>query len=179
MRKRTRPFLSRHVVACRSSCRAQVSRGSKKGTEHLEKKRGREKEKRGKEDLVSRWLEVSACVNNRVETIGRRRGGAERVREVFATRQHRPVGRRVSRGSDDDRRRSPRRVARTHSFPVPIVASVVSVLAILRPRGSSWRRSEGALDLEALWLLVDYEQEGTPGERVKTSAAATPPLTFP
>lgn len=90
----------RRVVAVRSS-RSRSSLGErKKGTE-LEKKKGKKGKKKkkrkkkrkgkvvGKEDLVSRrfGLEVSACVNNRVETtIGRRRGGAERVFERCSPR---------------------------------------------------------------------------------------------
>lgn len=64
-------------------------RKERKGKRKKKRKKKRKGKVVGKEDLVSRrlGLEVSACVNNRVETtIGRRRGGAERVFERCSPR---------------------------------------------------------------------------------------------
>lgn len=128
----------RRVVAVRS----RSSLGErKKGTE-LEKKKGKKGKKKKKEEKEekrkggwkgrSRFTEArtrgfrvckQSCGNNYRAKARRSRA---RIREVFATRQHRPVGRRVSRGSDDDRRRSPRRVSQS-SFFLPSRSSRVPV----------------------------------------------------
>ena len=141
-----------------------------KRKEKKEKKKERVKEKRNrkrreKERKISfheseartRGFRVckQSCGNN--DRAKARRSRA-RIREVFATRQHRPVGRRVSRGSDDDRRRSPRRVLHSEFpfffffFTVAIVASAsaaVWVSKLLESTRISDATHEGAL-LETL-----------------------------
>lgn len=152
------------VVAVRSS-RSRSSLGErKKGTE-LEKKKGKKGKKKkkrkkkrkgkvvGKEDLVSRrlGLEVSACVNNRVETtIGRRRGGAERVFERCSPRDS--IDQLAAASVEDrttivdDRRaeflrvlffyRRDRRECQCHSLGIKL----------LRPRGSVTTHEEALRD---------------------------------
>lgn len=151
-------------MAVRSS-RSRSSLGERKKETELEKKKGKKGKKKkkrkkkrkgkvvGKEDLVSRrlGLEVSACVNNRVETtIGRRRGGAERVFERCSPRDS--IDQLAAASVEDrttivdDRRaeflrvlffyRRDRRECQCHSLGIKL----------LRPRGSVTTHEEALRD---------------------------------